>query len=154
LKKPLTVDSTYIGYKHQPQPNENKTKNKKNSVTKNFIIVLSIVALALIGTYVGFRIWIKSDVDRISQLYMQQYQNTDKVDALILVLNSENESLKAKNDAIWALGHLRNSENALPVLKALQTGNPCDHSRFVCQRELNKTIGYLEAGNINLMKFK
>ena len=105
------------------------------------------------GTYLGLRIWIKSDVNHICQSAITQYNKIDKIDALISVLKSDSQNLEAKNKAIWALEHLKHSERALPVLKALQSGAPCNHSWFVCQRELSRTIDYLEEGKLNLMKF-
>lgn len=83
---------------------------------------------------------------------MNQYEG-DKIEALILVLNSKTQTLEAKNDAIWALGHLKD-KRALSVLKNLQSGTECDHSKFVCQREVKKSIAYLEDKKINIMRFK
>jgi hypothetical protein len=55
------------------------------------------------------------------------------------------EPLVAKNQVIWILGELRDSQ-ALPVLQNLRAGEECDHERFVCQYELNKAIGKIEGG--------
>lgn len=117
------------------------------------ILISSIVLVGLTGSYFGLRIWIKSDFDKICNEAMEQYASDNKSEALILVLKSESQNLNAKNHAIWALGHLKDNK-ALPVLKELQTGTECDHGKFVCQRELNRTIGYLEGTRINIMRFK
>jgi hypothetical protein len=49
---------------------------------------------------------------------------------------------------VWALGHLGDAR-ALPVLESHYTGGPCDHSRLLCQRELEKAIR-LSRGGLNL----
>ena len=117
------------------------------------ILISGIILTGLTGLYFGLRIWIKSDFDKICNEAMEQYSTDNKSEALMLVLKSESQNLNAKNHAIWALGHLKSSD-ALPVLKELQTGTECDHGRFVCQRELNRTIGYLEGKRMNIMRFK
>lgn len=121
-------------------------------IKKIFVIISIVLVFGLTGIYTGLRIWIKSDVDQVCDSAMNQYEG-DKIEALISVLKSNTQSLMAKNDAIWALGHLKD-KRALPVLKEIQTGTDCDHSRFVCQRELNKAIGYMEGRKINVMRFK
>jgi len=52
--------------------------------------------------------------------------------------------LTVRNNAIWILGELRD-EHALPVLAGLVTGQPCDHQFDVCQHELHKAIGKINA---------
>jgi len=120
---------------------------KKIVVTGLFIIIIGM-GLA----YIGLRIWFKSEINQIYNHAMTQYEG-DKIEVLIAVLNSEDQSLKTKNNAIWALGKL-NDQRALPVLKKLQTGNECDHSRYVCQRELQKAIDNLEGRGIDILTFK
>ena len=83
---------------------------------------------------------------------MEQYEG-DKIDALLSVLNSEQESFDSKNEAIWALGKLRD-QRSLPVLKKLLTGTECDHYRFVCQRGVERSIAVLEGRKIDILTFK
>jgi len=50
-----------------------------------------------------------------------------------------------RNHAIWALGQL-GDKRALPSLEKLYTGEPCDHSKYVCQYELKKAIKLCRGG--------
>lgn len=68
-----------------------------------------------------------------------------------MVISSESESFDAKNHAIWALSHLKGAKSALQELLHLRTGKECDHSEFVCQRELNRIIGRPSHTLINLV---
>jgi hypothetical protein len=117
-------------------------------VKKIIIISVSVVFLGLIGFYGGCGIIIKSYVAKVCHNATVQFSGHDKVNTLISVLKSDGLKLKEKNDAIYALGYVRDIR-ALPALRALRTGKPCDHGKYVCQRELNRTIGYLE-GNLNV----
>ena len=120
----------------------------KRTLKIGFIILI----LGLGSTYIGLRIWFKADIDQICESAMKQYDG-DKIEALISVLNSDQQDLKTKNSAIWALGKLRN-ESALPTLRNLQTNETCDHSRNVCQQDLEKAILNLEGKSIDLLTFK
>ena len=120
---------------------------KKITITGLFIIIIGMGI-----AYIGFRIWFKSEINQICGHATSQYDG-DKIEALITLLNDYDQSLKTKNNAIWALGKL-NDQRALPVLKKLQTGNECDHTTYVCQRELQKAIDNLEGRGIDLFTFK
>ena len=63
----------------------------------------------------------------------------DDVAALIAYVQSEGHGLRNRNRAIWALGQARD-ERAAPALEAFVTGTECNHSRFLCQYELEKAI--------------
>ena len=104
------------------------------------------------GSYLGLRVWIRSDINKICESVMSKYEG-DKIEALLTALNSDSYTLKEKNSIIWALGYL-NDQRALPVLKSLRTGNECDHEHHVCQRELNRAIDNIEGHNIVLLSFK
>lgn len=118
-------------------------------------IVLLAFLLFLIGsacTYIGLRIWFKSEINQICDNAMNQYQG-DKIEALIAVLESESQTINDKNRAIWALGKL-NDNRALPSLRNLKTDKECDHSRFVCQRELDKAIRNIEGTSFDILTYK
>lgn len=121
---------------------------KKKVIITGLIVVTAVVGL----TYLGFRIWFKSEINQICNNAVSLYEG-DKIEALIVLLESDKQSLKTKNNAIWALGKL-NDQRALPVLKKLKTGNECDHTRYVCQRELGKAIDNLEGRGIDIFTFK
>lgn len=63
----------------------------------------------------------------------------DRVEALIRLACSPSHDLALRDRAVWALGRLRDPR-AVPALQTLRTGEPCDHSRWVCQREVEKAI--------------
>ena len=92
-----------------------KPNSKKSKLIKKIVIIILILLSVLGCTYIGLRIWFKSEINRICDSAMSQYQG-DKIQALISVLNSETESLNDKNRVIWALGKLRD-KRSLPVLK-------------------------------------
>ena len=122
-------------------------------MNKKLIIAVLLVFIIGLGiVYIGLRIWFKSEINQICNHAMSQYEG-DKIEALIAMLNAEDQILKTKNNAIWALGKL-NDQRALPVLRKLQTGNECDHTRYVCQRELDKAIRNLEGKGIDILTFK
>ena len=66
----------------------------------------------------------------------------EPVESLIAYLASDRHTLEDKNRAIWRLGQLGDAR-AIPILEDLRTGEPCDHARFVCQRELEKALAKL-----------
>ncbi len=71
--------------------------------------------------------------------------------ALIDLLNDENQSFKARNSAIWALGQLGDNR-ALPVLQNYYAGNiPAREpiNEVISQRELKKAIN-LTSGGFNI----
>ena len=63
----------------------------------------------------------------------------DDVSALMEFAESREHTSEQRTRAVWALGRLGDPK-ALPVLEALRTGEPCDHSKAVCQYELEKAI--------------
>lgn len=119
---------------------------------KAIIAVLLIFIIGMSVVYIGLRIWFKSEINHICDHAMNLYEG-DKIEALIALLNADDQSMKTKNNAIWALGKL-NDQRALPALKKLQTGNECNHTMFVCQRELEKAISNLEGRGIDILTFK
>jgi len=58
----------------------------------------------------------------------------------------------ANNHAFWALGQL-GDKRALPFLRKLLTGEPCDHETNLCQGEIQEAIQKLERNQFNLPKF-
>ena len=63
----------------------------------------------------------------------------DSVTALMALLDDPNQGLPKRDRAVWALGQI-GDDRALSVLKKYYTGEPCDHTRFLCQYELKKAI--------------
>jgi len=83
---------------------------------------------------------VRAQVDRARSQYAG-----DPVEALMALVADEGQPLKDRNDAIWALGQLAD-ERALPLLRKLRTGRPCDHAHRVCEHELEKAIALAEGG--------
>ena len=116
---------------------------------------LRFVVLGLGGLLVLFLFFVAvtysiiyREVNRTCFRATSQYQE-DCVDSLVLVLESEDVSIKQKNDAVWALGQIAD-KRSLPILKKLYTGNiperePLD--KVISQYELKKSIHWIETGN-------
>lgn len=121
-------------------------------VNKFLIIAMVVIVSSVLIIYIGLRVWIKSDIDKHVSYAVNEYGG-DKVEALVDVLNSETVSLKAKNNAVWTLTYI-GDQRALPALKSLQTGQECDHDRYVCQRELKRAIAQIEGTRLSVMQFK
>lgn len=85
-----------------------KPPNSRSTKLLNRLVILISTSIIIVtsSTYIGLRIWFKSEINQICTVAIQQYGG-DKIEALIAVLNSENEALETKNRAIWALGKLR-----------------------------------------------
>ena len=81
----------------------------------------------------------------------------DKVEALIMFVESTENGYNthrysANNHVFWALGQL-GDKRALPSLRKLLTGEPCDHETNLCQGEIQEAIQKLERNGFNLPKF-
>ena len=96
------------------------------------LAVLLILALAAIQAS------IELGVRDFSRTAMQQFPG-DRADALIRLVACETCSLQDRNHAVWALGQLR-EKRALPVLASYKTHRRCDHTREICQHELDKAM--------------
>lgn len=108
---------------------------------QQYVIGGALVCFALlVGVWGSFHVMIQGGVEEYSAEAQQCFPAPgDDVEALIRYVQSEQHSLGERNRAVWALGQLRDPR-ALPVLEAAFTGEPCDHARFLCQRELEKAI--------------
>lgn len=94
--------------------------------------------------------WIGYDVNNQCTDAKRQYGG-DCVEALISLLDDENQDFHSRNSAIWALGQLGDGR-ALSVLQKYYTGNiPERESLYknVSQYELKKAIN-LTSGGLNI----
>ncbi len=109
--------------------------------------ILSIVlVLALVfGGILTFRFVVLSAEFNHFYAEIQEQYVGDVVEIMIACLEDEQQSLDNKNHAIWFVGQFGDTR-ALPALRTLHTGEPCDHSHVVCQREVNRAIQALEDG--------
>ena len=91
----------------------------------------------MVSIVVG-RTVIKVQANNLAKEASQNF-HADKIESLLMLIDSENYSLKEKNNAVWALGVLKD-ERALPKLEVLYTGKECDHEKALCQYEIKKAI--------------
>ena len=104
-------------------------------------------ALSIIGTilifiipvlYFGGLMVIKHQANTFAKEAVSVYHQ-DKTESLLMLIDSENHSLKERNKAVWTLGVLKD-EKALPKLEMLYTGKECNHDSALCQYEIKKAI--------------
>jgi hypothetical protein len=109
---------------------------------------LGIFAAGLFVLYLAVSWSIGQAVENWSREAMAKYGG-DRVEALIAQVDCQTCSLTERNHAVWALGQLTD-KRALPVLRKYYTGEPCDHSRLICQREITKAIRWTEGNSFML----
>jgi len=109
------------------------------AVVKKVLVygTLSCMAFLLVA-FVMICFSIRLGVKQISAEATQQYPG-DRIEALITYVKTENNSIRQRNRAVWALGQI-GDERALPILTESHTGGPCDHDNCLCQQELQKAI--------------
>jgi hypothetical protein len=69
----------------------------------------------------------------------------DPVAALLAYVVDEENGLRERDRAIWALGQLGDAR-ALPLLEGLATGAPCGHEHGLCQHGIEKAIAACRGG--------
>ncbi len=119
---------------------------------KGILIVLLVCVVGIIL----FSLWIELTVKKVCKVATQKYPG-DKVEALMMSVETEEYGYdahlySANNHAFWALGQL-GDKRALPFLRNLVTGQPCDHETNLCQGEIKEAIQKLERNQFNLPKF-
>lgn len=98
----------------------------------------TLLILVIPALYFGGLIIIKHQAKLYAKEAVSVYHK-DKTESLLMLIDSENHSLKEKNKAVWSLGVLKD-ENALSRLEMLYTGKDCNHDSALCQYELKKAI--------------
>lgn len=128
------------------------TSRLRRILTRGILIVLlvCVVGIALLS------LWIELGVKKVCAEAAQKHPG-DKVEALMMSVETKEYGYNAhrysvNNHAFWALGQL-GDKRALPFLKKLATGQPCDHETNLCQGEIQKAIRKLETNGFNLPKF-
>jgi len=117
---------------------------------------IPILLLAFAVVIILLSLWIELHLKETCEIAIQKYPG-DKVEALMKFVETKEygyraELYRANNHALWALGQL-GDKRALPFLKGLVTGEPCDHGTNLCQGEIKEAIDKLEKGQFNLPKF-
>ncbi len=140
--------------------NEKKEKEMPvKSTSRLRRILLKGIPIVLFVCVVGiilFSLSIELGVKKTCEMATREYPG-DKVEALMMFVEStENgynaDRYSANNHAFWALGQL-GDKRALPFLKNLLTGEPCDHETNLCQGEIQEAIQKLKRNQFNLPKF-
>ena len=108
------------------------------SAIKKMLLFGLICILFLLMVILFLNVWKNIYVNKIAYNAVFHFHK-DKVESLLMVIDSDRFSLKEKNKAIEALGFIAD-KRALDKLKSLVTHKKCDHAREVCQYELLKAI--------------
>ncbi len=128
------------------------TSRLRRILLKGILIVL----LACVVVIISLSFWIELHIKKTCEMATRKY-SADKVEALIMFVESKENSYRAhryraNNHAFWALGQL-GDKRALPFLRKLLTGEPCDHETNLCQGEIQEAIQKLERNGFNLPRF-
>jgi len=110
--------------------------------------VLGIAAGIFLVVCLGVDLMIGWGINSTSRSAMAQFDG-DRIEALMALVDCQNCRLEDRNRAVWALGQLRD-KRALSILYKYRTGNPCDHLRQICQREISKAIRWTEGNSYML----
>lgn len=103
------------------------------------VVVAAFFVLGL-SAYAGLYGWIQWEAHQKAAAVLANYpQASNEVEALILQVQSNSETMRRRNMAVWTLGRLR-AKAALPVMQKYYTGEPCEHDTRLCQDELKKAI--------------
>ncbi|MFH1844229.1 MAG: hypothetical protein ABIF77_13570 [bacterium] len=125
------------------QPRRTRFSGKRRTV----IIVVALVIALGASLFVLTLRQIFTGVQDISQQAQEQYGG-DRVEALLALTESEQNSYRDRNRAIWALGQL-GDERALPLLRQLDSDEeqpiPYDRDAYIVQYTVEKAIRHIES---------
>lgn len=110
----------------------------KSKIKRFILYVGASLILILLGTFIGLRVWIHSEAKNIANKAVEVFHKNN-TEALIAVIESDEYTLKDKNNAVWALGVLKDKQ-ALSKLETMITGLECNHDSTICQYEIKKAI--------------
>jgi hypothetical protein len=114
-------------------------KMAKSKLVKKFMLFGYVaVFLGLIITMWGLLASIKLEANNLGENAVNVFHK-DKVESLLLLLDSDRYSIKDKNNAIWALGVLKD-KRALSKLESLVTDEKSNQAEKLCQSEIKKSI--------------
>ena len=113
-----------------------KNKDRQRSPTKLWLIITS-VAVCIIYVFIGYGNQLKLDktIDEA-----QSHHPEVPVMALLLYAESDAHEPSARNQAVWALGELRD-RLALPGLQRLLMQSLAETLSTLSEREIKKAIG-------------
>jgi len=130
-----------------------KSTSRLRRILLRGILIVLLVCVALI---LLLSLSVELHLKKICATATRKYPG-DKVEALMMFVESKEygydaHRYRANNHAFWALGQL-GDKRALPFLRNLLTGEPCDHETNLCQGEIKEAIQQLEKDQFNLPKF-
>lgn len=121
---------------------------KISKFIKWFILSFIIVILIISAGYLAMNIYIRINVDKYVSIAQKACpEETDRIYSMIKYITNNDYSLQERNNVVWAIGRL-SDKKALPFLQSLYTGEPCNHSLYLCQYELAKAINRC-GGSVN-----
>ena len=128
------------------------TSRLRKILLRGILIVLLVCVVGVLLLSLSIELGVKRICARATRAYPG-----DKVEALMMFVKSDEygydaQRYSANNRAFWALGQL-GDKRALPFLRDLVTGQPCDHETNLCQGEIKEAIQKLESNGFNLPKF-
>ena len=112
--------------------------SSKHNLIKVLFLLAVIFIIGFVFTFITTKVWIRHNAIVVAKEVSAVFQK-DKVESLLEVIESKNYTLKEKNQAIWALGVLKD-KRALPKLEDLYTEKKCNHDKELCQYEVQKAI--------------
>jgi hypothetical protein len=139
------------------EKNEKEISLKSTSRLPRILLKgISIVLLVFVVGIILLSLWIELHIKKLCAEATQKYSG-DKIGALMESVETETHGYRANiysanNHILWALGQL-GDKRALPFLKKLATGKPCDHETNLCQGEIQEAIEKLEKNGFNLPAF-
>jgi len=124
----------------------------RRKLLKGLLVVALVCAVGILVLTFGIELSVRGICEKATEAYPG-----DRVEALMMYVKSDEygynaQRHRANNHAIWALGQL-GDRRALPFLRNLATGQPCDHETNLCQGEILKAIEKLENNSFNLPGF-
>ncbi len=120
-----------------------------------FVSVISISILVLTLLVCSFFV-IYKDVKAVCLRAQNEYKE-DCVDSLIKYIQSDNNTFRARNSAIWALGQLADKKALLFLYeldKSIPEQNRCNYDKYLCKYEIQKAIKWCEKGNITSWMYR
>ena len=128
------------------------TSRFRRIVFRGILIVLSVCVVGILLLSLIVELHLK----KICGAATRKYPG-DRVEALVMFVESKEygydaHRYRSNNRVFWALGQL-GDKRALPFLRNLLTGEPCDHETNLCQGEIKEAIQQLERDQFNLPKY-
>jgi len=120
-----------------------KSTRESNTV---FWLIIIVMTVGIGGLGLSLRS-IYSRVETIVRIAQSRYAG-DTAEALMSLIESDSETYRDKNRAIWALGQIGDTR-ALPVLQRLNTGEvqekPYDPSAYIVLYSVRKAIEQIQS---------